>query len=96
MSLSKATLELLGTTNSVNLILNINDTNNSEWNDFSPNNYTNSSYTFTFQTTEINLNPVNVPTKYEIQTFPNPFNGITIFHTTSQKNRLKKLQFIMF
>ncbi len=90
MSLFKETFELFGPTNSINFIFNINDINNSALNDFSPNNYTNSSYSFTFQSTNVNLNPENIPTKYEIHSFPNPFNGITNITFNIPKEQIKE------
>ncbi len=75
-SVSKDLLEELGASNSIELVLNVNDDDENSNDDYVPNEYMQKSLSYSYTVTSIQKDDkINLPEIYSLKAYPNPFNN---------------------
>jgi uncharacterized protein DUF4832/uncharacterized protein DUF4874/type IX secretion system substrate protein len=86
MSIPKSLINQFITSNSFDIVFNVNNLDNNQDDDYAPNSYLERSYTYNYLITSVKKTN-EIPENYYLNAYPNPFNGEVniLFNVNSNK-----------
>ena len=92
ISISKDFLKSLGANDKISILFNVNDNNETIEDDYSPNNYKETNFTYSYLVTSVEKNQnKKITNKYKIDAYPNPFNNSVTFNFNVKIKNIKSL-----